>query len=82
MFDDGRHAVILLAVVNHLFGCKIHIVDVRQLRSLMKHCHVRAIVVRQRAQEHAIDDAKNGTIGSDAQSQGEHGRQGEARILE
>ena len=39
------------------------------------------MVVRQRLQQHGIDDAEDGSVRADAESEGEHGDGGEAGIL-
>jgi hypothetical protein len=78
-FDELIDRLRLRSVVGHFRKRKIRILDARgRLRLPQMHDAV-GLGIRQRAQDHTVDDAEDGGVGADAEAQRQHERAGEPR---
>ena len=66
VFDDRFQRLVLLSIVEDLFHRERHVVDVGQGSLLTKDDQLFAILVGERTQEDAVDDAEDGGVRSDA----------------
>ena len=78
---ENCEAVDLIAELGDFGDGKQHVFDAAALRCLAQVHQLIAVAMRQRLQQHAVDDAEDRRVGADPQSQRQHERQGVARRM-
>ena len=81
ILDYGLQGMVVIAIVENLFGRERHVIELRFGRLLLQNHKLRSVRVRQGTQQHAVDNAEDRSIRADTEGKREHYQRREPWIV-